>query len=197
MEVKMPSAKDLIRGFEQQIAQNSAANLKAEYTSVIRPAYVRRYGGSNVPKELWVDEENATFDGGGMPGMVQVNGGVANHPVPGVRTFAVAHETGHAVVIQQFQRSGVPFFSPYGGDGTNMKLHEQMADVIAMSVLKDYAPQAAAEVIRSLNALAQALGPGTPMTHPPGWVRAALIRSFYYRQDFDAVFRSLAQSHNP
>ena len=183
----MAGVRQLIQQFEQSIGQNNAATVKAEYTALIRPAYVHRYGGSNLPAELFVNDDTL-FDGMGGPGLVIVSMGVANYPVACLRTFAVAHETGHTVACIEFLRVGVVAFQPISADA---KRHEHMADLIAMRVLKEYAPGTAAEIFRNLPLLAQALGHGGPM-HPSGEARADLIRRLYLGEPFGSLFAALA-----
>lgn len=184
----MAGVQELIKGFEQKTGQNNAETLKAEYTRLIRPAYVRRYGGANLPAELMVDESDPSFDGAGSPGLVLVSMGVANERVACLRTFAVAHETGHAVACIEFQRVGVIPFQPIGADA---KRHEHMADLIAMRVLKEFQPAIAADIIGNLGLLSQALGNGGPM-HPSGRERTELIRRLYHGQPFGRLFAALA-----
>lgn len=184
----MAGVQQLIRRFEQGAGQNNAANLKAEYTRLIRPAYVRRYGGGNIPAELFIDEGDKSFNGAGSPGLVLVSMGVANYATACIRTFAVAHETGHAVACIEFGRVGVTPFHPIGADA---KRHEHMADLIAMRVLKEFQPAIAAEIMGRLGLLAQALGPGGLM-HPSGQARTDLIRKLYFGQPFGQLFAALA-----
>lgn len=185
----MAGVQQLIRKFEQGASQNNAANLKAEYTRLIRPAYVRRYGGANIPAELFIDEGDSSFNGAGSPGLVLVSMGVANYAMACIRTFAVAHETGHAVACIEFQRVGVTPFQPIGADA---KRHEHMADLIAMRLLKEFLPGVAAEIMGKLGLLSQVLGPGGFM-HPSGQARTELIRKLYFGQPFGQLFVALAR----
>lgn len=184
----MTGVSGLINRFEQKIANNSVESLRAEYARVIRPAYVRRYGGASLPRELFVDESDLSLNGGGGPGIVLVSLGVAKEPIACLRTFAVAHETGHAVAFIELQRVGVLPFQPIGDDA---KRHEHMADLIAMRVLKEYLPTVASAIAGNLGQLSKALGAGGPM-HPSGLARTEMIRKLYCGYPFGPLFAALA-----
>jgi hypothetical protein len=184
----MASARSIIQQFEKRIGNANVAALKDEYRSVIRPAYVRRYGSANLAAELDIDESDSSFNGLGCPGYVQVTMGVAKSPIPWLRTFAVAHETGHSVAFVEFMRVGIPAFQPINRDAGR---HEQIADLIAMRVLMERVPAVAAKIAANAVLLAQALGPASAM-HPSGQDRAQLVRQLYMGRPFGQLIAALA-----
>jgi hypothetical protein len=186
----MGQVQDLVRQREGAIGQEKAAGLAGEYTGTIRPAFVKRYGAGAVPIQIDIDMADARFNGNGGFGFVQVTGGVARHPDAAVRLFAVAHETGHGVVFREMLRLGVAPWAPFT-DG-EARLHEHMADLVAMRVLRENQPAVANAIVGSLGHIADALGPAFG-DHPSGDARAALIRRLVHGEPFDNLFGALAR----
>ncbi|OTE96804.1 hypothetical protein BCS42_13200 [Crenothrix sp. D3] len=184
--------KDVVQELYDALSPVREDSLKAEYTQVIRPAYVNagydREGA--LPADLSVDQ-SLQIDGLGSPGFVQVSMGVVNEPRDWLRTFAVAHETGHAVAYLVCQDAGTT--APEILSYNVAKRHEHLADLIGMHVLMNV--HQGADVINNLNILSAWLGYGDPQ-HPSGAQRAELIRRFYNdRVHFNNFIRNVADLH--
>jgi hypothetical protein len=198
----MPSVRNLISQFEGDAQKGKISSLKDEYARVIRPAFVKQYGKAYLSCELTVDKSDTTVNGFGAAGGLNPNGkadhgcvcvslGVVLEPRGFLRTFAIAHETGHALVFTECNLYGVNV-PPMYDDGA--KKHEQMADLIAMRVLMRYLPEDARAIFLHGGQLAQWLGLLPTVDHPSGQDRAAALASLYTGGlgSFDGLFTSAA-----
>jgi hypothetical protein len=148
----MAGVQNLINQYQNYI-DGPVGLLKNEYCSLILPAYRMKYPTGDIPAALIVDDQEI-IDGYGSPGMVVVTRGVAKHPLSCFRTFAIAHETGHAVTPKEFERLGVPMWNP----GLEDLRLEKIADLIGMKLLMDHFPQTSSEIYRNLARIAKDLG---------------------------------------
>jgi hypothetical protein len=177
----MTRVHDLINRFQQNIDTGSVEALKEEYRTYIRPAYKLKYPLGDLPASLFVEEDNTDIDGFGGPGWVQVSVGVARHPLPCFRTFAIVHESGHAVTPLEFARVGAQIWNPTKNDIR----FEKIADLIAMKLLMERFPKVAVEVMNNLPRFAQDLGPA-------GGVRMQIVRQLGSGQPFGQLMGALA-----
>jgi hypothetical protein len=171
-----------------------AAFLKLHFTGVILPAYKKQYPAtSNLPAELTIYEGDNSINGDGAQNYVAVTEGVAKEKSYAMRVFALAHETGHSVTMDEFQSHGKTAYYPMGADA---KLWEYIADIIGMRMLKAQLPAQADAVMGEIGYLASWLGPGDNM-HPDGNKRAELLQKCYRSNSFDTLFNALAIKQIP
>ena len=168
--------------------------LKLHFKAVILPAYRKQYPATaNLPNELTIYDGDTSINGDGGVNYVAVTEGVAKEKSQAMRLFALAHETGHSVTMDEFQSHGKTAYYPMGPDA---KLWEYIADIIGMRMLKAQLPGQAAAIMGELGYLASWLGPGDPM-HPDGTKRAELLEKCYRSDSFDTLFNALANKQIP
>ena len=171
-----------------------ATFLRLHFKSVILPAYTKQYPStSNLPPELTIYEGDMSINGDGAMNYVAVTEGVAKETSYAMRMFALAHETGHSVTMDEFQAHGKAAYYPMGPDA---KLWEYIADIIGMRMLKAQLPSQASAIMAELGYLATWLGAGDAM-HPDGSKRAELLGKCYRSDSFDTLFNSLANKQVP
>jgi hypothetical protein len=205
----MPDVTNLVGKFQGYIGEGNLRSFQNEYTQRIRPAYARRYANAFLPLGVVVYDprpQDPQIDGDGGPGgilpnrkveraSIRVTRAVANEARAHLRMFAVAHESGHAVVPLECLRSNVVQPLPLG---EGAKLNEHLADLVAMRVLKEALPKVADAIFVRRRELADWLGSGDS-EHPSGLARADLIARSYVGGPavFCSLFTAVANSAQP
>jgi hypothetical protein len=149
-----------------------AEQLKKDYKTEVLPLYRKRYAQSELPEgiEVW---EGGQVDGGAYDKNVFVYEGVYKLP-RALRLWALAHETGHVVTLNEGAKCGLGAAVPEPG---SYKKSEYLADLIATHVISEYNPGLAESIKGMLAKLATELGAADEM-HPSGDDRVAMMEAY-------------------
>jgi hypothetical protein len=176
---------------EEEDDEITADSSKTRWRDVIRPNYAGIYGAANLPAQLVVDPSTA-FDGDGGPNSVRIFQGVVDTQSAGLCTFAMYHETGHAVAAQKIRDMNM--LPPEPNTGARKIQHEYFADLIAVDVMIRSDANALAELQASMDDLEAALGGGTN-DHPSGTQRVAKMQQLIQNSgQLDAMITRIVQN---
>lgn len=146
--------------------------MQQDYKNEILPLFRRRYTATDLPTglEVW---EGGQVDGGAFDKTVFVYEGVYSLSRP-LRLWALAHETGHVVTVNEANKIGCGAAIPAPGE---YKKSEYLADLIATHIIFEGNPSLGESVKGLLTTLATELG-GADSMHPSGADRTGVIGEY-------------------
>ncbi len=173
---KNENKKEELNKEKEEVALTKQQQLKKLYKKTVIPLF-KHYKNVNIPTGFKIYIKDHTINAGAALGYVEVSQGLIDYDKTYIQIFALTHELGHIVTLQQAKIISLGNQIPSGKQNNDYKKAEYLADLIAIHLISEQLPKQCDVLVANFNIL-QSILEGASYTHPSNVDRIKMMQQY-------------------